>query len=288
MDQHEELLLKRQETREEILNLANKIPSKRILYFFGGLFQKGEPRENLTFWLSNYIFLNLSLVVPALLISIAIDEFYTWGRIWLDWTLGVETSVISILASYIVTKKILGEIANYVIEKISSIDDLNDLRNRLTHSFALKSILPYSIVAWLAWDIAIILGISSILHGFVGWGPSFTTITSGILIGISCHYLIWSSQIPYHLDDLEYELNNFMPANSELIIKLTRMFNKYLYIFAFIFAVFTVAASMIKELIVLSFFLVIGWITITTQFLINRSTIKKIVDLARWKTLNQI
>jgi hypothetical protein len=31
----QELLLKQQQTREEVLNLIDKIPSKRILYFLG-------------------------------------------------------------------------------------------------------------------------------------------------------------------------------------------------------------------------------------------------------------
>jgi hypothetical protein len=129
---------------------------------------------------------------------------------------------------------------------------------------------------------------SFLIQKFVGWGPSLATIPAGLLIGISFHYLVWSSQIPVHLSDLEYELNHFMPANSELVSKLTNLLNKYLYILAIAFAIITFEVTLFKEMIVLSFFPLIGWITITMQFLINRSTIKKIIDSAKWKTLNQI
>lgn len=84
----EELLGKQQETRQEILNLANKIPSRKLLYFFGGLFQKGSTKENFAFWLSNYVFLNLSIIVPALPASITFHELNIWKRVWVLWVIG--------------------------------------------------------------------------------------------------------------------------------------------------------------------------------------------------------
>lgn len=288
MDQQETLLFNRKCVKEAILDLTTKIPSRKLLYYLGGLFQKGEPVENPVFWLSNFVLLHLIVLVPGLLVSTVIQELDNWNRIWILWAFGTESCVFSILASYVITKQILKDIADNVVEKIDNVEDLDTLQHELTESFSLKSILPYSTSSWLAWSVAVILGISLIIGRFVGWGPSMVTITAGVLLGIGFHYLVWSSQIPFHLGKLKYELNFFMPANSELVGNLAAMFNKYLYILAFVFAIFTLEISLMKELVVLSFFPVIGWATITVQFLINRSTIRKIIDAARWRTLNQI
>jgi hypothetical protein len=66
------------------------------------------------------------------------------------------------------------------------------------------------------------------------------------------------------------------------------MFNKHLYITASYFGVATLVISFIKLTSVTFPLILLGWLIIILQFLINRYATTKIIDTAKWKILNNL
>jgi hypothetical protein len=118
-------------------------------------------------------------------------------------------------------------------------------------------------------------------------------IAGGFFVGILFHYIVWITLLDFQLRDYQYELNALSPANSEIIINISRISNTQIYLLAAFFAILTLLTSMglfganITPAIALPV-VVLCWIFITLQFVITRSTINSIVERTRWKTLNKL
>lgn len=289
MGKKTELQLKRKEAREEILALKDKIPSARILNQFGKAFNNGS----LGYWLSNVVLLNLVLLGPWILIGLALDENQKTVFLWIPSVIAVEDVVTALILGHLVIQNMLDNIANRIIEKVNNTDDLSKLLHWLKKTWSAQNVSIFILFYCILWASLGVGSMSISIHGFVGFGLSLTVVLVGLLAGLGFYVPFWVSLLASNLKEYQYDINAFAPADSEIINDISDMLTKGIYILAAFFAIITLIASssLIDQQIRAIFslpLLLIAWIITTTQFLLTRSTLVKIANKAKWKTLNKL
>ena len=283
------LELKRREVREEILALREKIPSARILNFFGKAFKT----KSLGYWLSNFVALNVIALSPWLLIGLAVDELVSNKHLWIPGIIAIEESISSIFLAHVITLNVFDDITNKIITKINNSEDLVKVKQWLRISWSKQNVFRLVLVWIFTWISLGPIGFSVVYHNFVGFGFLLTSVIVGAIVGMAFYSVVWVVWLVINLKNYQYQLNNFSPAASEIISNITDMLTKCIYSLAAFFACITLVNtsnlidSPIKVLFSLPF-LLISWISIIVQFFVTRSTIAKIVNDAKWKTLNKI
>ena len=289
MDQQLELEAKRKEVREEILALKEQTPLTRILNFFG----RGFKNNIFMFWLSNIIWLHLILFGPWVIIGLIFKENVKTVIFSKPIIIALEFGILGFVTSHLVIQYILDNIANRIIEKINNSDDLSKFLLWFRKSFSVRNVLVFVLPFCVVWASVAVVSFSIASHEFVGFGLALT-ITLGWLLGaLVCYVPYWVTLLASNLKNYQYDLNAFSPADSEIIHAISDMLTKCIYILAIYFAIATLVASsnlveqQLKVLFALPFFLTI-WMAITIQFIVTRSTLGKIANGAKWKTLNKL
>ena len=283
------LELKRREAREEILTWKNKLPSARILNFFGRAFKN----QSWGYWLSNIFLLNLILLSPWIIIGLALKENEKTILIWIPCIIAVEDAILGLIISHIVIQKIWDDTANIVVEKINNGDDLPTFIKWLKGSWSFQNVAPFVLLFCALWVFLALVSLSVAIDEFIGFGLSLTVVLVASLAGIAFYGPIWVSLLASNMKNYQYDINTFSPADSEIINNITDILTKRMSIVAAYFAVITLisTSNLIDPQVRLTFSLpifLIGWILITAQFLLTHSTIGRIVSRAKWKTLNKI
>jgi hypothetical protein len=127
----------------------------------------------------------------------------------------------------------------------------------------------------------------------VGFGFLSTTVIVGTLAGLGFYVPFWLNLLTVDLKNYQYDINTFLPADSEIVHNITEILTKRIYILAACFSIFTLIGSsnlLDRQLRAIFTFpiLLLAWITITIQFLLIRSTLGWIINRTKWKTLNKI
>lgn len=288
MDQ-QELESKRREVRKDILTLEEKTMPALILNMLRYVSPKFKPTQSPLFWILNIAFINSIMFIPGFIISVLWDEVKITNQIGLIWIVGVELSLCALLATYVVVKNVLSEISSGIVGKINNLDDVSEFISWLNSSWSPKIVLSYVFPIWFTWVFLSIWGVSYSWGHFVGFGPAYITIPTGFIMGTSCYVVLWIMRLSLHLGNYQYDLNKFTPASSEIVERLSKMFNDYLYTTAIFIAASTLLSSFLRFANVVGYpFVLAGWTMITIQFIINRSTVGKIVNRAKWETLNKL
>lgn len=202
----------------------------------------------------------------------------------------IELAVTGLVVLHFVISFIIRSTNGLFVEAIESIDDLNDLQKWLEDGWTLQN--PYKLVVGgaIAWTLISTIWLSISYHMFVGVGFIIAAIFVGGVLGIGLYYLVWAIKLPLHLGNYRYKLHEVDPVHSEVISHLTHTLNRVIYGVAAYFALVTMIDVLIGgspgQVVVL--ILVLGWGIITIQFIVNQSTLAKIVSTAKWKTLNEI
>ena len=288
MDQQSELELKRREVSEKILSFKRKIAPSLTIETFGKILPRRISSRSLLYWMIIVILLNLVMWIPGLLVSRILGEPAWDSAIWLAWFVGVQTCTFALLTSHFALQDVLDELAARVVHKITNTKDLDEFLQWMYSSWNLMNIIGVVILYCGLWVIFGVGGISNARGEFVGFGPTITATIGGILLGIAANYVIWLTFLPRRLANYSYDLNIVDPARSEIINVLENMFNKHLYITAGYFGVATLVISFIKLTSVTFPLILLGWLIIILQFLINRYATNKIIDTAKWKILNNL
>lgn len=281
--------LKRKEVREEILAMKEKIPTAILLNYLGKAFKK----QSLGYWLSNFIVLNVIALVSWLVIGLALDELLSNQYLWIPGIIAVEEGVSTIFLAHIITLSVFDDITNNIITKINNSEDLDKVTQWFRASWFKRNVFSLIVVWVFAWLSLGPIGFSIVYHNFAGFGFLLTSVIVGSFVGMSFYTVVWVTWLVLNLKNYQYELNAFSPADSEIISNITDMLTKCIYSFAAFFACITLinTSNLIDSLMRVLFslpFLLISWISIIVQFFVTRSTIAKIVNDAKWKTLNKI
>ena len=288
MDQQVELESKRREVAGEILSFKKKVAPALTIKMFSKLLPRKLSDGSFIYWILIAIILNLAMWVPGLLVSRLLGESSWDNIIWFSWFVGVQTCMLALLVSHLALQSLLNELATRVVNKIINSQDLDEFLEWIYSSWSITNIMGVVIIYCALWLFFAVWGISEIRGGFAGAGPTVTATIGSVLLGMSANYSIWLIFLPQKLASYSYDLNVVLPARSEIINVLTNMFNKHLYITSGFIGVNTLVLSFIKLTNVVFPIILLGWLIIFLQFLFNRSAINKIIDAAKWTTLNNL
>lgn len=283
------LELQRKEVREEVLAMKDKIPTAKILIFLG----RRSKDRSFGDWLINIILLNLVVLSPWLLIGLILGENRETTRIWTTIILMTETIVMGTFLAHINIHSILDDIANTIVEKITNVDDLQGLLHWLGESWSFRYMSVVVLSVGVLWVLLGFVSVSIALNEFIGFGISLTIILMAIVAGLIFYMIVWMILLASNLKNYQYDINIFSPADSEVINELTDVLTNRMYVVAVYFAILTAFSasslmdSQIRVLFSTPLFL-ITWVSIIAHFLQVRSTINRIINREKWKTLNKI
>jgi len=286
MDTESELLQKRLEAKEEILALKEQIPSARIFNRLGKAFK----HKSLGYWLSNVVLLHLILISPALLIGLTLKDSEKLIPVFVGGMLATEGAILSLIVGHIAVQNILEDIANRIVTKIISANDLLAMLLWLKQSWSTQNISAFVLPYCLLWVLLAVISNSVLIHQFVGIGFSLWCVFVGWLAGIVLHMYTWTCLLVSTLKSYQYEMNALAPADSEIISDISEMLTRAIYMLAGLSAVLTLEMTLSLEALPIFVFpiLVIGWSLILAQFLLTRSTLSAITNRAKWNTLKKI
>lgn len=287
MNEHQTLTEKREQAHLEIFALKDKIPPAIILNLFDRWFPKSISELNLFYWILQIVLINAAIVFPGLLLSLALGEIEKWPKFISSSIAAIEMAIFGLIQAHVFFRLAFHELANHTVYKIANLEDLSALVAFCRDSASsIYAFLGAGSILWFVWTL-------SAWREFPGVGLTFMVIVTGGLVNISLQALFWAITLANKLKDFQYELNTFAPANSEVVIRLSGMLNKIVYLTANFFVVFTllVSSGFFGSQINRTFavpFTMLGWTLIIIQFLVHRSTINGIVEKERWTSLNKL
>ena len=283
------LELKRKEVRGEIRAMKEKIPTAKILILLG----RRSKDRSLGDWLINISLLNLVVLGPWLLIGLVLGENRETARIWTTIIFGTEAIVMGVFLGQINIHSILDDIANTIVEKITNVDDLQELLHWLGESWSFRHMSAVVLSVGALWVLLGFVSMSIALNEFIGFGLSLTIILMAIVTGLIFYMMVWVILLASNLKNYQYDINAFSPADSEVINEITEVLTNRMYVVAVYFAILTALSasslmdSQIRVLFSTPLFLV-TWVSIIAHFIQVRSTVNRIINREKWKTLNKI
>jgi len=287
MNDERVLMEEHEEERQAILSLEDKTPPAIILNLFGRWFSKSISKQSLFYWILQIFLINAVFIFPAFLLSLALDETETWSGLSISWFAAPELVIFGLIQAHILFRWAFHELANHIVHKIINLEDRLALVSFCKSSAS--SMYTFLIIGGIFWPIWTFFA----LKEFPGVGLFYMVILTGILMGISLQAVVWVITLVNCLKRFQYELNTFMPANSEVVTRLTNMLNKTTYLTGSFFIVVTLLIS--SGLLGLQVnktqgvpITLLGWTIIIVQFLFNHSAINVIVDRERWTNLNKL
>ncbi len=289
MSENQTLTEKRDEAHRELLALKDETPTAVILNFFGRWFPESVFRYSPVYWLLQIVLINIVILLPGLLISLAFHEIDRWSSLIVSWVVAVELALFGFILAHTLFDIVFGELAHHIVYKMNNIEDISSLVTFCSSAIGNVQALFVAIL-WFIWTPVALI---SSLHEFVGYGLTFMTIPTGYLIGVDFQTIFWSMALSNQFKHFRYDLNTFVPANSEVISKISGILNMTIYLTGAGFAVLTllVASGLFGVQINKSLgvpFTVLGCVIITIQFLTHRSTVNAIVEKERWGSLNRL
>jgi len=293
MAKESELIRKRQEAKAEILVLKDKIALEIVIKFLGKLIPKSLSEKNPIYWLCQVILLNALILLPGLLLSVLLGDFERSRDLWMPTMIATEYIVLGFIVAHISHQILFNDISNRIVEKINSIESLSKLINWLKASWSIRTISVYILGFWFLYEVLVIAVVSFARQSFIGFSSALIAISAGFCFGILFQYVLWIALLAFQLRNYQYDLNVLSPADSEIVINISRISNIQIYLLAAYVAILTLITSLgifgteVTPTIALPGVL-ISWTLITLQFMITRSTVNSIIEGTRWKTLNKL
>ncbi len=282
------LELKRSDISQEFFIFKDKTSPSSLMQFFRGLLPNNISNEPFLFTLISIAILNLLMWIPGLVTSMLTDEFPWRHEIWLGLTVGTQTCASAVVISYFAIQSAFYELKTEVVNKITQVNDLEDFLKWIHWSWKSTNVLITMLLISSIWVFLSLQGFIPIIGGFYGYGPLVTTTIGGLLLGLSAYYIIWVILLARKLANYQYEINAFTPSRSEIVDTLANIFSKHLYIASGYFAVATLAAALIKLVSFIFPLILLCWIMLIFQYLSGRFAISKIINAAKWTTLNKL
>lgn len=203
-------------------------------------------------------------------------------------------SCASLLVAKFNMRRLLDSLRDQVIDFIESVDDLDDFQRCITNIFIHRAnnisfSIAFSII--LCFFTTILIKSSSKM--VIGVGFCTLLFISYVFFGISFYFIFMMLFIPGRLSRYQYRLYVVNPGRSKIVGNLSKILNTYTYIVASCVALITVWVNIFfgSENLFIWFILTaitINWVPIIIQFRTNQSTIKKIVNKGKLKTLTEI
>jgi hypothetical protein len=193
----------------DILALREQLPSTRLLDQLGKAFRKGSPG----YWISNFLFLNLIVLGPWILIGLTRGELGWTRYIWFSGSMAMEFVIAGFILAHQETRRMLEDIPALILTRLTDVCELQEFGGWLRKSLSLRGMTPFVFCVWLVWVSLGIAGQSIVHRQFVGVGFSIAVVLEGLLAAMALYSVFWISLLAYRLRKYRYELNWFSPVS---------------------------------------------------------------------------
>lgn len=237
------------------------------------------------------VFVWLAIVyVPGLLVAIIFKEMARWDVYLWFYSGMLAIGYFAAVVCYVnVVYNLLPGIRDYIVDSILAVEDLDKLKKWLARFWSLRGWLGFTLVAGLWTAIAFVIGVSYRVGEFIGIGLTVATFSVGPFFIGAVYILIYMLTLPPQVAAYRLKTYGLNPAHSEVVQRLSSIFNIYLYLVAGYVALGTTLSSLNP---ITSWWvwgaLLLGWIPTISQFLVNQYSIRKIIVNAKWIVLNQL
>jgi riboflavin transporter FmnP len=289
MEQQPKLAQSRASARVKILALKDRTASVFVLDLFGRTF-KGK---RFGYWLANILMMNLLMLGPWLIVGHILNEFDKSRDLLITGVIVVEVVIAGVVVGYAAIQDLFHKLAFIVVEKITDESDLRKLTDWLRSVWSPRSVLPFVLFIGGMWFFIGAIRLSIWNGQFLGIGFFISMVFISLFAGMGFYVTFWVALLALNLRNYQYDLDPILPADSEIVREISEMLMQKIYILATYFAFFTLfgTSRLVNDELRRAAsvpFLLIVWAVITAQFILTRSTLGKIVDAAKNKTLSDI
>jgi hypothetical protein len=198
-------------------------------------------------------------------------------------------SYFSPIVSYLnIVYNVLPGIRDHIVDSIQDVEDLNTFSVWLSSFWSIRKWMAVNICIGIPCFIVVTIGENLGIGNFIGFGL-FTINSLLIPLFVSPLYAIYKMlTLPPLLSGYKLNLYESDPVNSEVIQHLVNILNIYLYYVAGYIAILTSVVVLRPAIWSIWLSILLGWLPITMQFLINQYAVRKIIISAKWRNLNRI
>jgi hypothetical protein len=236
------------------------------------------------------IFIGVLVTIPTILAVLIFQEMPVldpWG--WLGIFVVLEGFCVSPVIAHFNVNRLLRRIGSHVVDSITSVSDLSDLKQCLSLGWTPKIQRQY-LLCWVVLLMPIAMINLYIVYGeFQPVSLYVWVITFLILSGISWSYAPLNMLLSVRLSRYEYELHEIDPAHSETIGRIASCLNSYAYGYAINAAIVQLVFASVGKFYLFGISAdLIAWIPLLVQFSLNQTSMRRIIVKAKWRTLRGI
>ncbi len=297
MTEDNELIKKREALKEQINQGNFKTLVDLLLDGIGKLLQKivRSPKPVSIWW--SALVLALATWSISGLVSLFMGEI---NRDLLEvFPIAIWLEVLAV-AAMIAIKKLTGSIFKLlddsIIDAITSLEDLDDLKTWLVDIANVKKHAIITLVVGLGfggllmptyWTWINIRSLNFLTN--LTYGPLIGAILVSLQHAVNLNYILPILGFPARVSRYDYRLYTIDPASSEIVDKLSDLLNDIVFISAVILVIFTAGLLLLIEyppgnLVALA----LTWGVLVLMFLSGQTSISQIIHRTKWKTLNDI
>jgi hypothetical protein len=284
------LLAKRSELKAIITEGIEKTFPAYFFHWIGRGLMKIFRLKKMPHWTVNALVLMILVYLPGILISVMNNEIFKWNSNHLLYAgIGVFAYLASITCHCNMTYNFLPGIRDHFVDFIQSMEELDQLQKWLGAFWSFGTWLAFMLIGGFLTGLLSIYGFNSATGESIGIGWIVLTFCVTPFFVISMYVIFYVISFPANFGGYHLELYESDPANSEVIHRLNRILNNYLYYVAGQAAIGTALASMVPILRVWVYYVVlIVWVPTALQFVANQSAIQKIIVNVKLQTLKRL
>lgn len=289
MNKDAELTAKRDWLKHEITTGVDSLLDGLIFDRVSRFIQRFSGRPNPPSIYFTTVIIALLLMLPGLATTIVLGESEKLQQIGLVNFIYLGFSLIALISARINLRYFFGNMRDYIVDSINSLDDLSKLDRSLSKFWSIQSAWSFGFVFGLILATAIVKFTSDSTGSFIGVGTTISTFLASTLNGVVVYYVFQMLFLPWSLSRYHFELYEPNPSHSMIIMQLSHSFNVYTYILAIYAAAFTlwvgsnpITAS--SNAIVLF----TNWLPLVAQFIGNHLSMGRIIRTAKWEILAKI
>lgn len=293
MSENDGLANKRQEIQGEIKAGRYKSLADILLDGTGRLMQQlAFSKTPPAFWYNSVAFVLLTLLISAIIAkffgdpapNLSSDEIL---NMFLGGYLGLLGGSGIMIAAAIIHHKLLATLSNNILAAIEAVEDLSNLQRWLANTFNIKTQLLFSLAPTLIFFPPLIFFRSLVTEG-IDLAVYLVAIIAGFQAFVASPVALAAFSMPYRLGNYRLKLFAADPSSSEVIDALSDTINTILFVTAIIVTLFTVWLFAFNPWVVAVAGLPLPWGIMIIIFASSHYALAKIVNKAKWRTLNGI
>lgn len=298
MTENNEVTRKRQEIKAEIDGGKYRSLARVILDGTGRIIQRLTfSEEPPSFWYSSLVFAVGTLafcLLPAVFFGRPITNIPPELVLKLSFVglIGILFGSALFIAAAITHNRLVTTLYDRVLDAIQSDDDLNDLRSWLTTSFNMQGQLLLSLVPALVIFPLLNFLVGVLLDAHFDITVYVVATVAGFQAFVAVPVVFASFTMPHRLGNYQLKLFSADPGSSEVIDSLSDTINSILLTMGVLLAFFSVGIALLIipkgtetfGLVALA----VPWGLLIVVFISGQYALAKIINKAKWKTLNDI